>query len=427
MGDIVVEPSSPSDSSRIPQKSSKSKMNPIAAIKYARQAKKLSHLRQDPDSNGDSAAVKAEWITPHDPVITTAGGGRLPGVPLAEAHKLNMLRNGIDQDEEDAVKQLNPNDMAAEMNGTLANGSASHGDNEKSSRRCNGSIQRSGEGSLQRAMPPSRTNPLFPPLPLYGPPSLSRDIQCMIFQVVSSVLSLAFLGVIILGSIFTSIPLMFRHLWLRLRFQDPDAKRPFILEELRREKLRQEAERDWKKKLSQRTTSQKMEASEDETGDNAGFIPTEGGPDPIVCDVAYYARRVGLDMEEFKVQTEDGFIIRLWHIYDPKEFSPMSSAEREARGPHIFTGHGPSRPSQQSRDSKPKFPILMMHGLLQSSGAYCTNDDASLAFYLCKQGYDVWLGNNRCGFHPEHTLLSYNDPRMWAWNIRQMGVMVSAQ
>ena len=38
-------------------------------------------------------------------------------------------------------------------------------------------------------------------------------------------------------------------------------------------------------------------------------------------------------------------------------------------------------------------------------------------------GYDVWLGNNRSGFQPRHTLLSYADPRMWAWNIRQMGVM----
>src|SRR5271155_3847729 len=65
----------------------------------------------------------------------------------------------------------------------------------------------------------------------------------------------------------------------------------------------------------------------------------------------------------------------------------------------------------------------LMHGLLQSAGAYCTNDDDSLAFFLCKSGYDVWLGNNRCGFEPRHTLLQYHDPRMWAWNIRQMGVM----
>ena len=64
-----------------------------------------------------------------------------------------------------------------------------------------------------------------------------------------------------------------------------------------------------------------------------------------------------------------------------------------------------------------------MHGLLQSSGAYCCSGPSSLAFYLAKAGYDVWLGNNRCGFKPRHTMLEYSDPRMWAWNIRQMGVM----
>jgi len=40
-----------------------------------------------------------------------------------------------------------------------------------------------------------------------------------------------------------------------------------------------------------------------------------------------------------------------------------------------------------------------------------------------RSGYDVWLGNNRCGFKPEHQMLTYDDPRMWNWNIRQMGVM----
>jgi pimeloyl-ACP methyl ester carboxylesterase len=100
----------------------------------------------------------------------------------------------------------------------------------------------------------------------------------------------------------------------------------------------------------------------------------------------------------------------------------MSSAERANRGPEIFTEKGPSRDNTSSF-GKPKFPILLIHGLLQSAGAYCSNDDSSLAFYLCKAGYDVWLGNNRCGFKPKHTILDYSDPRMWAWNIRQMGVM----
>lgn len=100
----------------------------------------------------------------------------------------------------------------------------------------------------------------------------------------------------------------------------------------------------------------------------------------------------------------------------------MSSSERANRGPEIFTEKGPSRENINS-SRKPKFPVLLIHGLLQSAGAYCSNDDSSLAFYLCKAGFDVWLGNNRCGFKPKHTILDYSDPRMWAWNIRQMGVM----
>jgi len=213
---------------------------------------------------------------------------------------------------------------------------------------------------------------------------------------------------------------MFQHIWLRLTFRDPDARRPFHEEEKKLKRLRKEEARNWKRQRSRRNSKPTIDDNEDDAG-GGEFIPTEGGPDPIICDVGYYARRVGLDMEEFKVQTEDGFIITLWHIYNPKEFTPLSAAERAARGPDVFTGGPPSRPINSNQ--KPKFPILMIHGLLQSSGAYCTNDDSSLAFYLCKAGYDVWLGNNRCGFKPEHTLLSYSDPRMWAWNIRQMGVM----
>jgi pimeloyl-ACP methyl ester carboxylesterase len=403
--------------------------NPIAAIKFAHQAEKLSHLPQDSDgTHAGSAAVVAEWITPQDPIIITADGGRLPGVPLAEAHKLNKLREGIELDTEVAIEdevdenKIDPFD-GIRMKDTNANPSTQVLDSDEK-KLPKDSIQKSGEGSLRRAMPPYRTNPLFPPLPLYGPPSRWRDIQCITFQVSSFFLSLAFLAVIVLGSAFTSIPLMFKHIWLRMRGTHPDEKRPFIKEERRREKMRQEAENSWKKRQSRRSSQTKIEDSEDDAGENGGFVPTEGGPDPIICDAGYYARRVGLDIEEFKVQTEDGFIIRLWHVYNPLEFTPMTPEEREARGPDIFTDAGPSRPSQEEKGSlKPKFPILLMHGLLQSSGAYCTNDDASLAFYLCKAGYDVWLGNNRCGFYPEHTLLSYNDPRMWAWNIRQMGVM----
>jgi len=156
------------------------------------------------------------------------------------------------------------------------------------------------------------------------------------------------------------------------------------------------------------------------TGDQKDeeFTPTEGGADPIVCDIRYYARRVGLDVEEFDVDTEDGFIISLWHVYNPKDFSGPADRSVPPR-----LGECGKKRSMHNSERKPKFPVLLIHGLLQSAGAYCVNDDESLAFFLCKAGYDVWLGNNRCGFAPKHKTLSYSDPRLWCWNIRQMGVL----
>jgi hypothetical protein len=64
-----------------------------------------------------------------------------------------------------------------------------------------------------------------------------------------------------------------------------------------------------------------------------------------------------------------------------------------------------------------------MHGLMQSSGAFCVNDESSLAFFLCKSGFDVWLGNNRGYFKPKHQTLKPSNPKFWAWNIRQMGCL----
>ncbi|KAH7086831.1 Alpha/Beta hydrolase protein [Paraphoma chrysanthemicola] len=182
-------------------------------------------------------------------------------------------------------------------------------------------------------------------------------------------------------------------------------------------------EQAWVKQQKTRPKKEAIHAEKGVTEDD--FVPLEGGPDPLKCDVRLYARRVGLDCEIFDVQTEDGFIIELWHLYDPRNYKRTEQSQRTPQSPEIFpensTSHGAS--GSQYADGEKKYPVLMIHGLLQSAGAYCTNDDDSLAFFLAKSGYDVWLGNNRCGFKPRHVLLQYDDPRMWAWNIRQMGVM----
>ncbi|CVL01011.1 related to triacylglycerol lipase [Fusarium mangiferae] len=380
------------------------------AVQFTQQAEKLSH--QHPTGEDPGVAIEAQFVTPHDPVIITSDGKRLPGVPLQEAHKLNVLREEL-QGKPESV-EIKAGDETKER---ISNVEKANPEQKKvvqlPSEQNGASLQKSNSNStLRKQTPPSHTNPLFPPLPLYGPPNMLRNLQCMFFRISAFFLSLAFLGVIVLGSLFTTMPMIWKNIWYRLTFRDPDSDRPFYEEEKRRAQARHEQEKAWKQKSSNGRTLDRMENAEE-------FPPTEGGPDPIICDVAYYARRVGLDVETFEVQTEDGFIIDLWHVYDPKEYTELEESLRSDQGPEVFQ---PQRKKLKDPSQKPKFPVLLMHGLLQSSGAYCCNDDDSLAFWLCKSGYDVWLGNNRCGFKPKHALLEYSDPRMWCWNIRQMGV-----
>jgi len=386
-----------------------------AAIEFAHQAERLAQytLEQELKRHSQSTqAVEAKFVTAQDPVIVTANGSRLPAVPIDEALKLNRLRDQLEDRETDGS-------IPVKYSTRQAKDGTTHGILEK-----DGAWQSSEPSApLRDAVAPSRTNPMFPPLPTYGPPSFLRTIHCAFFRVTSSVLSFLFLLVIVLGAAFTSIPLAFEHIRLLLQFKNPDKRRPFFEEEQRRKQARVEANRDWAK--DKPSTSP---AGVRETPPQDGrFVPTEGGPDPLVCDPGYYARRVGLDVEMFDVETEDGFIIELWHVYNPREYRPVSPAAHGPRGPDIFNTNKSDpefgEAERAFQEGNKKYPVLMIHGLLQSAGAYCCTDDDSLAFYLAKSGYDVWLGNNRCGFNPRHTLLEYADPRMWSWNIRQMGVL----
>ena len=390
---------------------------------YAEQAGKLS-LRQEDLANGEAsatAASHAHFVTPRDPVIETAGGERLPPVPLSEALKLNALKE--DHERNGAVPGEHGNEPTGPEHGDHLG--APPGQDEASVQ----SDERPG-ASFRSAVPPSSTHPLFPELPLYGPPSVLRSLQSFGFRCSSSILSLAFLATIVLGSAFTSLPLMFRHIGYRLMLKDPNAHRPFYEEEKIRRKARKEEAKAWKARKRRSSLIAGAATIADEgTGQWNEYEPTEGGKDPLICDIGYYARRVGLDVEEFQVETEDGFILDLWHVYNPKEHMPSSPSSQAARGPFVFArsphenGQVNHQPVEDTSRKDRRYPVLLVHGLLQSAGAYCTNDDDSLAFFLCKSGYDVWLGNNRCGFKPRHKLLKSTDPRMWNWNIRQMGVM----
>ena len=394
---------------------------PEKAREYALQAEKLGAYtaEQEDDSSPSTRAVEARFITPQDPVIETEDGHRLPAVPLEEAVKLNKLKDTLEG------RDLNAN-IPVKSGTREAKDGTIHGARPSDVSSSHQSTE--PDAPLRQAIPPQRTNPLFPPLPMYGPPTFARTLQCWFFRTTSFFLSLSFLLVIVIGSAFTSIPLMFEHIRIRLTLKDPDARRPFYEEEKRRLKTRkQEAQRWMDGRRKSGTSSPAALEREPNSLDDREYVPTEGGPDPLVCDVSYYARRVGLDCETFQVQTEDGFIIELLHLYNPREYEAQSERSRSPHGPQLF--HTKSSDSWNGEAERTymkgnkRYPVLMIHGLLQSAGAYCCTDEDSLAFYLAKSGYDVWLGNNRCGFRPRHTMLKYSDPRMWAWNIRQMGVL----
>jgi pimeloyl-ACP methyl ester carboxylesterase len=258
----------------------------------------------------------------------------------------------------------------------------------------------------------AREHPLFPPLPSYGAPSGLGRVRDYVFMAASFILSLCFLTVIFVGALFRAGAIALSEARLRLSGQNPDTHRAFYTEEQARRTARKEADRRWHLHKQKRNTDEEQAP---------GQSSLEGGKDLVVCDVAYYARRVGLDVEKFRVQTEDDFIIELWHVYDPQDYQALSAEEKRERGPAVFTK--PKTQHTTRPQSNRRYPVLLVHGLLQSAGAFCTNDEDSLAFYLCKSGYDVWLGNNRCGSNPEHKTLSTVDPRMWSWDIRHLGTL----
>ena len=187
-------------------------------------------------------------------------------------------------------------------------------------------------------------------------------------------LSLLFLLSIVVGAIFNSIPKVSGNARRRAMLQNPKKRRPFYQEEVQRKKERRAAAKAWQqqqKRKGTQTPSGEKGATVPQDGE---FVPTEGGPDPLCVDVKYYARRVGLDVEIFEVQTEDGFIIELWHVFNPREYKQPPSPNRQMRGPNLFrttskdSEFGETQPFPETNK---KYPVLMMHGLLQSAGAFC--------------------------------------------------------
>ena len=116
------------------------------------------------------------------------------------------------------------------------------------------------------------SSPLFPPISTHY-----SFLMVQFYRMTSTFLSFIFLTVVVFCAMIKTVSFAAYVLWCWLRLTNPNHLRPFIKQEEERKHI------------------------------NTG---------KLMCDVGYYARQVGLDCEETKIETEDGFILTIQHIVD---------------------------------------------------------------------------------------------------------------
>lgn len=106
----------------------------------------------------------------------------------------------------------------------------------------------------------------------------------------------------------------------------------------------------------------------------------------------------GYPLEIHYVETEDGYILKLYRI-------PGGKGESNYR-------------------KKQKQSILLMHGIFDSSDGWVCNEDVKcIPFILANLGYDIWMGNTRGNKHSRHHKTYKDDsPEMWNFSFHEMGL-----
>jgi lysosomal acid lipase/cholesteryl ester hydrolase len=106
----------------------------------------------------------------------------------------------------------------------------------------------------------------------------------------------------------------------------------------------------------------------------------------------------GFPLEIHYVETEDGYILKLYRI-------PGGKGEANFR-------------------KKQKQSILLMHGIFDSSdGWVCNSEDKCVPFILANLGYDVWLGNSRGNKHSRHhKKYKPESYEFWNFSFHEMGL-----
>nr|XP_021190894.2 lipase 1 [Helicoverpa armigera] len=122
-----------------------------------------------------------------------------------------------------------------------------------------------------------------------------------------------------------------------------------------------------------------------------------GYPKDSLLNFTELTAEYGYLSEEHKVLTDDGYILTMFRIVKAR------NCHRAKRSP----------------------PVLLMHGLLQSSDSWIdSGPDAGLAYLISDACYDLWLGNVRGNYYSRgHVRLDPDkDLAYWKFYIEEMGV-----
>ena len=90
--------------------------------------------------------------------------------------------------------------------------------------------------------------------------------------------------------------------------------------------------------------------------------PDKWKDEELTKDVKYYAESCGYKIIDQTVETEDGYLLRVHKVVVP------------GRENHVKV------------DGRGGWPVIIQHGLFQTSGSFVTSEERSLAFWLAEHG-----------------------------------------